>query len=80
MKTTLKEEIKNFKRLLGEATDSSSSGSYEQALGFDMPRQTTICPTTGRASNDNNITIFAAFKPVIFADKKINFFLEISFF
>ncbi len=48
MKTTLKEEIKNFKRLLGEATDSSSSGSYEQALGFDMPRQTTICPTTGQ--------------------------------
>lgn len=48
MKTTLKEEIKNFKRLLGEATDSSSSGSYEQALGFDMPRQTTTCPTTGQ--------------------------------
>ena len=49
MKTTLKEEIKNFKRLLGEATDSSSSGSYEQALGFDMPRQTTTCPTTGQS-------------------------------
>lgn len=48
MKETLKEEILNFKRLIGEATDTSSSGSYEQPMGFDKPRATTICPTTGK--------------------------------
>tara|TARA_R110001592_G_scaffold71438_2_gene218396 strand:- start:1289 stop:1843 length:555 start_codon:yes stop_codon:yes gene_type:complete len=48
MKTTLKEDIKNFKRLIGEATDSSNSGSYEQPLNFNMDRPTTICPNTGQ--------------------------------
>lgn len=48
MKTTLKEDIKNFKRLIGEATDSSNSGSYEQPLNFNMGRPTTICPNTGQ--------------------------------
>ena len=48
MKPTLKEEIQNFKRLVGEATDTSSSGAYEQPLGFNQSRPTTICPQTGQ--------------------------------
>ena len=48
MKPTLKEEIHNFKRLVGEATDTSSSGAYEQPLGFKDQRPTTICPQTGQ--------------------------------
>lgn len=48
MEQTLKEEILNFRRLIGEATDTSSSGSYEQPMGFDMPRPTAVCPTTGK--------------------------------
>jgi len=48
MKPTIIEEIRNFKRMIGEATDSSNSGSYEQPLSFDMNRPTTICPNTGQ--------------------------------
>ena len=48
MKPTLKEEIQNFKRLVGEATDTSSSGAYEQPLGFNQSRPTTICPQSGQ--------------------------------
>ncbi len=48
MKSKLKEEIQNFKRLIGEATDTSSSGSYEQPLGFNQQRPTTPCPTSGK--------------------------------
>jgi|TARA_R110001592_G_scaffold44569_1_gene143198 hypothetical protein len=48
MKSTITEEIRNFKRMIGEATDSSNSGSYEQPLSFDMDRPTTTCPNTGQ--------------------------------
>ena len=48
MKLNLKEEIQNFKRLIGEATDTSSSGAYEQPLGFNQQRPTSPCPTTGK--------------------------------
>ena len=48
MKDTIREEILNFRRLIGEATDTSNSGSYEQPMGFDMDRPTTICPNTGQ--------------------------------
>ena len=48
MKSTILEEIKDFKRVLGEATTSSNSGSYEQPLSFNMDRPTTICPNTGQ--------------------------------
>ena len=59
MKTTIQEEIKNFKRLIGEATDTSSSGSYEQPLGFNQERPTTICPTTGKRLVGTEMTMSA---------------------
>jgi len=43
MKTTLKEEVSNFKRLIGEATDTSSSGAYEQPLGWNQTKPTSPC-------------------------------------
>ena len=48
MKTTLKEELYNFKRLVGEATTTASSGAYVQPLGFNQSQPTTICPQTGQ--------------------------------
>ena len=59
MKTTIQEEIKNFKRLIGEATDTSSSGSYEQPLGFNQERPTTICPTSGKPLVGTEMTMSA---------------------
>jgi hypothetical protein len=47
MKSNLKEEIQNFKRLIGEATDTSSSGSYEQPLGFQQ-KPTSPCSRGGQ--------------------------------
>ena len=43
MKTTIREEINNFKRLIGEATDTSSSGAYEQPLGFNQSQTPSPC-------------------------------------
>mgnify|MGYP003630955923 CR=1 FL=1 len=43
MKTTLIEEVNNFKRLIGEATDTSSSGAYEQPLGWNQSKPTSPC-------------------------------------
>tara|TARA_R110000751_G_scaffold26051_3_gene70057 strand:- start:261 stop:797 length:537 start_codon:yes stop_codon:yes gene_type:complete len=48
MKTTLKEELYNFKRLLGEATTTASSGAYVQPLGFDQVQPKSICQRTGQ--------------------------------
>ena len=42
MKTTLKEEIQNFKRLTTEATTTANSGSYEVPMGFDVPEEDPI--------------------------------------
>ena len=44
MKLNLREEIKNFKRLLGEATTTASSGAYEQPLGYNQTKPTSPCP------------------------------------
>jgi hypothetical protein len=46
MKKTLKETIKEFKRLTTEATSTASSGAYEQPLGY-TPKHvcTPACPT-----------------------------------
>ena len=46
MKKTLKETIIEFKRLTTEATSTSSSGAYEQPLGY-TPKHvcTSGCPT-----------------------------------
>ena len=49
MKRTIIEEIQEFKRLIGEATSTASSGAYEQPLGFNQSQPTTICPQTGQA-------------------------------
>ena len=48
MKRTITEEIEEFKRLIGEATSTASSGAYEQPLGFNQPQPTTTCPQTGQ--------------------------------
>jgi hypothetical protein len=54
MKLNLKEEILNFKRLIGEATDTSSSGAYEQPLGFNQSKHVCTpvcakpCPHSGK--------------------------------
>jgi len=44
MKKTLKETIKEFKRLTTEATSTSSSGAYEVPLGYNNTNQTPIPP------------------------------------
>ena len=45
MKKTLKETIKEFKRLTTEATTTSSSGAYEQPLGYTPKHVCTAgCP------------------------------------
>tara|TARA_R110002020_G_scaffold455_1_gene2307 strand:+ start:1320 stop:1913 length:594 start_codon:yes stop_codon:yes gene_type:complete len=71
MKETLKEEILNFKRLIGEATDTSSSGSYEQPMGFDKPRATTICPTTGKQLTGTEINPSAPSVDVVDVTKAV---------
>ena len=43
MKRTISEEIQEFKRLIGEATTTTSSGAYEQPLGFNQPQPTSPC-------------------------------------
>ena len=43
MKTTLNEEIQNFKRLTTEATTTASSGPYEVPMGFDVPNEEPVC-------------------------------------
>ena len=54
MKRTLKEEIEDFKRLIGEATSTASSGAYEQPLGYNQskhickPACPTPCPHSGQ--------------------------------
>tara|TARA_R110001583_G_scaffold26876_4_gene96576 strand:+ start:2135 stop:2665 length:531 start_codon:yes stop_codon:yes gene_type:complete len=48
MKRTIIEEVQEFKRLMGEATSTASSGAYEQPLGFNQSQPTTICPHTGQ--------------------------------
>ena len=56
MKRTLIEELQEFKRLLGEATTTASSGSYEQPLGFNQSQPTTICPQTGQPLVGSEVT------------------------
>jgi hypothetical protein len=47
MKTTLREEIEDFKRLIGEATSTASSGAYEQPLGYQN-KPTSPCLQSGQ--------------------------------
>ena len=47
MKKTLTEEIKEFKRLVLEATTTSSSGSYEQPMPFSS-EETQFCEACGQ--------------------------------
>ena len=48
MKRTISEEIQEFKRLIGEATTTTSSGAYEQPLGFNQPQPTSPCAQKGQ--------------------------------
>tara|TARA_R110002012_G_scaffold280555_2_gene469114 strand:+ start:8312 stop:8749 length:438 start_codon:yes stop_codon:yes gene_type:complete len=54
MKQTLKEAIREFKRLTTEATSTASSGAYEQPLGYKPAHVCSVgCPNPCPHSKQN---------------------------